>query len=108
MRRRHRVQMGRTEAVWEYLVKNACWGESKSGTNTESISHQSITRGKGGFHEVFARQKLPENCILVVNEDSDEPQKLGLAETFAVPHFSAQDVDHLLSDLKELFELHLK
>ena len=55
--------------------------------------------------QVFQRNRYD---MLVVNKDSDEPQKLDSAETFAVPHFSARDVNHLLSDLEELFESHLK
>ena len=55
--------------------------------------------------QVFLRIRYD---ILVVNENSDESQKLDSVKIFTMSYFSAQNVDHLLSDLKELFESHLK
>ena len=56
--------------------------------------------------QVFSRNRCG---ILVVDKDPDTPQKLGSsAETFAVLCFPAQAVDHLQSDLEELFESNLE
>lgn len=55
--------------------------------------------------QVFWRNR---GGILIAKDDPDGPRELGSsAETFAVPCFSAQNFDHLLSDLEELFESHL-